>query len=129
MDDKPQHEQLVKARVVQNNCPDCLRDVAQESCGEYPLEGEVVLIPLRWLTRVCSHGRSGLTFEAITDAAETVLESRREKNDEIELEPFDTRMDATKNIGFPIREHGPYGSHPMHDDFDDESDPDGSGIY
>jgi hypothetical protein len=37
--------------------------------------------------------------------------------------------DATKDIGYPVREHGPYGSHPMHDDFDDEPGPDGSGTY
>jgi hypothetical protein len=32
-------------------------------------------------------------------------------------------MDATKDIGFPVREHGKYGSHPSHDGFDDESEP------
>ena len=45
------------------------------------------------------------------------------------MEVFDSRMDATKNIGYPVREHGPYGSHPMYDDLDDESGPDGSGTY
>lgn len=34
------------------------------------------------------------------------------------------RMDRTKNIGFPVRETGKYGSHPGHDGMDDESGPD-----
>jgi hypothetical protein len=32
-------------------------------------------------------------------------------------------IDATKNIGYAIREQGRYGSHPTHGDFDDESEP------
>jgi hypothetical protein len=55
---------------------------------------------------------------------------------EVELEPlesFDTRMDATKNIGYPVREWPcmvpRYGSHSMRDPFDDESSPDGSGTH
>jgi cold shock protein len=30
------------------------------------------------------------------------------------------RLDATKDIGYPCRESGKYGSHPAHDDFGDE---------
>jgi hypothetical protein len=32
-------------------------------------------------------------------------------------------LDATKNWGYPARERGRYGSHPTHDNFDDESEP------
>ncbi len=32
-------------------------------------------------------------------------------------------IDATKNIDYPVREQGRYGSHPTHDDFGDESEP------
>jgi hypothetical protein len=32
-------------------------------------------------------------------------------------------IDRTKNYGFPAREGGRYGSHPLHDGFDDESGP------
>jgi hypothetical protein len=56
-------------------------------------------------------------------------ETEPEKSDEVERTAFDSQMDATKDIGYPVREHGPYGSHPMHDDFDDKSGPDGSGTY
>ena len=52
------------------------------------------------------------------------VEADEEGDEEVELEPleaFDTRMDATKNIGYLARE-GPfttprYGSHPMHDPY------------
>lgn len=33
------------------------------------------------------------------------------------------RIDRTKDYGFPARESGRYGSHPLHDGFDDESGP------
>lgn len=32
-------------------------------------------------------------------------------------------LDATKGIGYVIREDGKYGSHPSHDRFDDDSEP------
>jgi hypothetical protein len=31
-------------------------------------------------------------------------------------------LDATKNIGYVVREMGKYGSHPSHDGFNDESE-------
>jgi hypothetical protein len=34
------------------------------------------------------------------------------------------RMDATRGMGFFARENGRFGSHPIHDGFDDESGPD-----
>ncbi len=42
---------------------------------------------------------------------------------EIEPPPWSNNLDATKNIGYPVREAGRYGSHPSHDAFDDESEP------
>jgi len=33
-------------------------------------------------------------------------------------------MDASKDYAHPIREHGRFGSHPSHDNFDDDSTPD-----
>jgi hypothetical protein len=106
-----------------------LTALLEESQGRFPLEGKIVLISRHWLNNTCPHGRSGLVFEAIVNADPPSSESRRAKSGEVEFESIDTRIDATRNIGYPIRENGPYGSHPMHDDFDDESDPDGSGTY
>lgn len=34
---------------------------------------------------------------------------------------FEKNLDASKNIGYPCREDGSYGSHASHDGFDDES--------
>jgi hypothetical protein len=123
---------LVRAKIVEDNCPDCRNDLLLEaqSLGGLPLAGEFVLIPRHWLKTVCSHGRSGLKFAPdVAHMGGPTEESEREKDGDVELEVNDSRIDATKNIGYPVREHGPYGSHPMHDDFDDESGPDGSGTY
>jgi hypothetical protein len=51
-------------------------------------------------------------------------ESQRWKNkQEIENPEWRHNLDATKDIGYPAREEGRYGSHPAHDGFDDESKP------
>lgn len=123
--------ELVHARVVQDACPECRNALLSEakSLG-LPVQGEVVIIPRHWLNTNCPHGRSGIRFElAVSDTRALLQEVERAKSGEVELEAADSRIDATKDIGYPVREHGPYGSHPMHDDFDDESDPDGSGTY
>ncbi len=123
--------ETVNARLLQNDCPECLNALVKEarSVG-LPIQGEVGIIPKHWLNADCPHGRSGLKFESVeADAGELSRVSQRAKSDEVELEAVDTRIDATKNMGYPAREHGPYGSQSMYDDFDDESDPDGSGTY
>jgi hypothetical protein len=124
-------EELILAKIVQDGCQKCLCDLLKESeTGGYALLGEVVTIPERWLDKACPHGNSGLRFERVP------IQADEEGGDEVELEPLeplDTRMDATKNIGYLAREWPcttpRYGSHPMHDPFDDESGPDGSGTY
>jgi hypothetical protein len=124
--------EVVRAKVAQDDCPECRNALLEEakSLGGLPLGGEVVIIPKHWLDTVCPHGRSGLRFEvAAADTGPSEEEAERENSGEVEFEAIDSRIDATKNIGYPVREHGPYGSHPMHDDFDDESGPDGSGTY
>jgi hypothetical protein len=122
--------ELVRANVVHDDCPECRNALLEEakSLGGLPLGGEVVIIPKHWLDSVCPHGRSGLKFDLAADT-DPFEEAGRENSGEVEFEAPDSRIDATKNIGYPVREHGPYGSHPMHDDFDDESGPDGSGTY
>lgn len=124
--------ELVRAKVVQDSCPECRDALLAEakSLGGLPLGGDVVIIPKYWLNTMCPHGRSGLRFDlAVADTGALSREAERAKSGEVELEATDSRIDATKDIGYPVREHGPYGSHPMHDDFDDESGPDGSGTY
>jgi len=120
----------VHARLIQDDCVECRNALLIEAKAlGLPLEGEVVIIPRRWLDTKCPHGRAGLRFELVIAEADAPSERERAKSGEVELEAADSRIDATKDIGYPVREHGPYGSHPMHDDFDDESGPDGSGTY
>jgi hypothetical protein len=128
--------EMVRARFVENDCEDCCSDLLQESkrLGGLPLSGEVVLIPRTWLTHSCPHGRLGLKFLELEED-DRPSGSSELSHDSDKAEPSGepdreySSMDATKNIGYPVREHGPYGSHPVRDDFDDESDADGPGIY
>jgi hypothetical protein len=127
-------EDLVHAQKVQISCQECLcnlRDEAKSAGYNLEgLEGKVVLIPERWLEMPCPHGNVGLKFERVP------VVSDEEDYEEVEFEAFgtfDTRMDATKNMGYPAREWPcttqRYGSAPMYDPFNDESGPDGSGTY
>lgn len=122
---------LVRASVAQNDCAECLTALLDEarSLRGLPLGGEIVLIPRHWLDTPCPHGRPGLKFDLVEVDLEQSWDLESEGSGEVEFEANDPTIDATKNIGYPVREHGPYGSHPMHDDFDDESGPDGSGTY
>lgn len=121
--------ELVRARFVDNDCQECLAALLEEgkSLGGLPLSGPIVEVPRHWLGKHCDHGRSGLRFEFLAEYDAEVVEEVVPADDE--LGANDPSIDATKDIGYPAREHGPYGSHPMHDDFDDESSPDGSGTY
>ncbi|HQU93806.1 MAG TPA: hypothetical protein PLK77_16035 [Pyrinomonadaceae bacterium] len=41
--------------------------------------------------------------------------------DDMDVGLWPRNLDASKNIGYPCREDGRYGSYPSHDGFDDES--------
>lgn len=124
---------VVRARVIQDDCEECRNELLEEarSLGGLPLSGEVVLIPEHWLDAACVHGRLGLRFELdeAAGSASQLEASARESDEDLGTQHPDRAMDATRNIGYPVREHGPYGSHPMHDGFNDESDADGPGTY
>lgn len=117
---------LVHARIVQDECAECRNTLLEEAKSEHlPLAGTVVIIPRYWLNVACPHGNPGLKFE-LASGEHGPQDTAPDKD---ELPAFDSGMDATKDMGYPARENGPYGSHPMHDDFNDEADPDGSGKY
>jgi len=84
--------------------------------------GNVILVPETWANHRCTHGQDGLVLKFETDTANIEIESMELSNDESDDPWWDT-LDATKNIGYPAREQGRYGSHPSHDGFDDESKP------
>ena len=71
----------------------------------------------------------GLKFVELNASDARPQQAERERTGEVEIETAAIRIDATKDIGYPVREHGPYGSYPSHDPFDGESDPDGPGTY
>jgi hypothetical protein len=90
-------------------------------------------VPAHWAGYRCPHLEHGfeLDFQSVEtnpvgSTGEFSTESMRCKSeDETEIEPPEwwNNLDATKNIGYPVREQGRYGSHPSHDGFDDESNP------
>ncbi len=62
--------------------------------------------------------------DSVDSDGDLSAESMRWKGeDEIEAPEWWNNLDATKNIGYPVRDEGRYGSHPSHDGFDDESEP------
>jgi hypothetical protein len=56
--------------------------------------------------------------------SEKMLPAGRSLKDVFEQTVGIDRRDRTKGYGYPARESGRFGSHPMHDGFDDESGPD-----
>jgi hypothetical protein len=121
-----------RVTVLFDSCTEC-RDALLLDCKALdlpPPTGEQFLVPERWVSRTCPHKKDGFLLKAdsnATNTAESVaiedVQSMRWKGeDEIESPPWRNNLDASKNIGFPARERGDYGSHPSHDDFDDESE-------
>jgi hypothetical protein len=112
------------------SCPEC-RKLLRESCKANGVSiNEVRLVSKKWPNGRCPHGRISTKYEV-----EIPVDNRREgcfhRHTEygLECEGSNPIMDATKDIGYPVREYGPYGSHAIHDSFDDESGPDGPGTY
>jgi hypothetical protein len=64
-----------------------------------------------------------IEFLSETDSPEDISEAAAEEGPEVVDSPGWDTLDATKNIGYPARESGRYGSYPAHDGFDDESEP------
>jgi hypothetical protein len=119
----------VRVRSSKIDCTEC-RDALLADCHRLGLPvatEESFLIPERWRFHKCSHRKDGflLHFDPETLATEKVIEdeiSLRSKGAE-EFEAPEDNLDATKGIGYPARERSKYGSHPVHDGFDDESEP------
>lgn len=115
--------------VEASRCQRCLESLlADIRRAGFPIptgkEDGVIQVPERWGLHRCPYTPNGLVLRFI-DALDRI-ESMRWKEEEEQIEnedPGRDTMDATKGIGYPVRECGRYGSHPSHDDFGDESPP------
>jgi hypothetical protein len=126
--------ETLRVRVVSAGCVDC-RDHLLADGRELGLPlptGEIIIVPRGWANYQCPHsgGQFQLDFlygESPPDSdVETSAEPMSwESEDPIEVETPEWRvnLDATKNIVYPVREQGRYGSYASHDGFDDESEP------
>jgi hypothetical protein len=119
--------------VVLDNCKECRNELlwdCQESGLPAPIS-EIFLVPERWVSHECHHseGEFALKIED-PELGRTEIEPEKDaesmrwkEEEEIEAPDWCNNLDATKDIGYPVRETGRYGSHPSHDGFDDESEP------
>lgn len=127
--------ETLNARLISADCAEC-RDHLLTECREIGLPlptGEVFLVPDHWAHHRCPHRENGFELDFRTvrtnwfdSNGQFSAESMRCKDEddaEIEAPEWWNNIDATKDIGYPVREQGRYGSHPAHDAFDDESDP------
>jgi hypothetical protein len=115
----------IYARVVLNNCSAC-RDLLLEDCRENDLPlpaGEIILLPERWIKYECPHEQRFKIQVVSSESDEGPVEGDEAEAWCVEAPDGWMNIDATKNIGYPAREQGRYGSHATHDDFDDESEP------
>jgi hypothetical protein len=86
-----------RLRVMQNSrkCPNCDRDITRETFDD--------------------HIR--------TNCGDYYQDKHKESSSDkfVKADFLQPNLDATINIGYPVREAGKYGTHPGHDGFDDES--------
>jgi hypothetical protein len=117
----------LRARVIVDACSDC-RIMLLLDCQRFelpPPSDEIILVPETWVGHICNHLENGFVLEFFSeaDSQEDITVAPVEENPDIEDSPWWDTLDATKNIGYPARESGRYGSYPAHDGFDDESEP------
>ncbi len=124
---------MAYVRVIDWDCDDCigaLRRVSQQSNRD----NKIADVPEDWLGRECPHGRSGVQLEVLKSYLPSVDEWKQREHPEgaspgpaevgdLEAPDGGLNRDGSKDIGYPAREAGKYGSYPSHDRFDDDSDP------
>jgi len=103
----------IKARKKSVRCPLCHNTMGATKFAKHLKE---------------KHGVDGSRFKS---AGRKPDSGRRERNSSPVTESFDhanelqivDEREAHRHMGFVVRENGRYGSHPLHDRFDDESEP------
>jgi hypothetical protein len=123
---------LLIARVVSGECVEC-RDQLVKDCRESGLPlpaGEVIAVPESWAGYRCPHPGEQFRLAFLpqeNESVDEILAASISWDDEdlgdVEAPDGWMNIDATRNIGYPAREQGRYGSHPTHDGFGDESEP------
>jgi hypothetical protein len=98
---------LVHAKLVCDTCTECRNALLEvRKMLNHPFVGEVVIIPEHWLNPVCPHGHLGIKFERVINDNDLPAASLRAKSGEVDADGIDTRMDLTKNVGYPARDQG-----------------------
>jgi hypothetical protein len=115
---------LIHVRIIESKCNECLGDLVAECKSNWRSNPsrEDIYVPEEWLDRKCPHGLPGIEFEGIPFS---VPDGEDFTADAWDVEGPDgwLNLDSTKNIGYPAREDGRYGSHPTYDRFDGDSEP------
>lgn len=118
---------LRRVRIVRLECSEC-GAALRAACAAvgHPHLGEYAVLPQSWIGARCPHQDGGLVLEAVfepDEGDEVAFEDAADSADMVEGPDGWFNMDATKNIGYPAREFGRYGSHSAHDRYDGDSEP------
>ena len=118
---------VFRARVIQWRCDKCLQALQSErkqySLGSF--DSEIVELPIHWFYDSCPHMAFGYELEPLEVLPAQNRHPGRTENEDLVDSGLSWLLDHSRNIGYPAREVGRYGSYPGHDSFDDESGPDG----
>jgi len=107
------------ARHQAEKCPRRPNKVTQPTQSRSRFGGKCVVIP----PSVRSVRNSGAQPKRKKGTGQSSI-SREASIEAMPQQQTIDRMDATRGMGFFARENGRFGSHPIHDGFDDESGPD-----
>ena len=120
----------IYVRVISVACTQCLEALLTDLQSKglpRPIGqiGEIIYIPEEWLLHEYPHTEGGIVLRVCRDHVDEDDTAEDDDNDDVPIDnPFSPQnLDATKGIGYPVREEGRYGSHPAHDAFGDESEP------
>lgn len=96
-------------------CPECRERIRPDKLSEHRRKEHGVVLESYKNARIAKKKKNQQTG---------TIPKRQEKTDAIEEmfnQSFDERIDGSKHWGHLRREHGRFGSHPLFDDYDDES--------
>lgn len=125
---QPPTDAVAEKRLGMKSCPLCDAQIREDRFQSHvsmrcPFRPKKALVQPRKAVGPVAAATTRIN-KTLHPAESPSLESLRYKGGaEIEPPAWSNNLDATKNIGYPARESGRYGSHPSHDAFGDESEP------